>query len=128
MANSGLTGSQKVGGIDRNAILDRWSRRDAAKAIAASEGGLTIQKIHNVIRAAREAGDPRALYYKRRRTALPIASHAPVNVGPPRPPYEPLHLKLGFKSRTIFVTQLGMGSAACLLVPVSVSASWERPR
>lgn len=131
-AASGPSSSDKIHTILTNpgreaAVLEAWARRDAAKDIAAANGGLTISAIYKIVEAAREAGDPRATFRNgsaAKGRALPGArSTLRAERREQRAAMKPSALlqSFGISKRTIFITRLGMGSADCLRVPVSVS-------
>lgn len=118
--------------IDREAILDRWARRDAVKAIAAESGNVAARLIYRIVEEARAAGDPRAAHrigrpsedrpslakptFKSERRARRLAMNTSATLEP-----------FGIFKRTIVVTRLGLGSADCLRMPISVSClSTER--
>lgn len=104
-------------------ILDRWARRDAAKAIAI-ELGIASRAIYQIVAAARERHDPRATFRKGRASAgRPTQDRKRiVRAGNRRRPWASVDM-LGwwFGRRTIVVTTLGTGSADCHQVEVSVS-------
>lgn len=105
-------------------ILDRWARRDAAKAIAA-ELGMASRAIYQIVAAARERDDPRATFRNgREKAGRPTQDRKLImRAGNRRRPYAAMGGVPGwwFGKRTIMVTRLGTGSVDCLQVPVSVS-------
>ena len=96
--------------LNRDAILDRWARRDAAMAIAA-ECSVSARAIRKIIERAREAGDARAIYVIGERAGLAPCRKLPT----------PLHKVMGISTRTVFATMLGTGSVACRRMPVTIS-------
>lgn len=113
-----------AGDRQRETILNRWAKRDAAKAIAADGIALSLREIYKIIERARDAGDPRALFRKGRLSAGRVVERQRregrrLRQSATRPAYE----ALGFSVRTIFVTRLGAGSVECVRVPISVSTN-----
>lgn len=112
---------------NRDAILDRWAQRDAAKSIKADLGISSLKTLYRIIAEARAANDPRATYRAGRESAnRPSMKRRDIErarrrkgrkLGNSREAMAGWH----FGKCTVFVTQLGTGSTDCLRIPVSVS-------
>jgi hypothetical protein len=112
---------------NRDAILDRWAQRDAAKSIKADLGISSLKTLYRIIAEARAANDPRATYRSGRESAnRPSMKRRDIErarrrrgrkLGNPSEAMAGWH----FGKCTVFVTQLGTGSTDCLRIPVSVS-------
>jgi hypothetical protein len=113
--------------MDRDGILDRWARRDAAKAIMADLGVSSLKTLYRIVAEARAMHDPRATYRAGRESSdrptmnkRKIAS-AHRRSGRKLPAPTAAMPGWHFGKCSILVTTLGLGSTNCLLVPVSVS-------
>ena len=111
----------------RESILERWARRDAAKSIQSDLGISSLKTLYRIVAEAREQHDPRATYRAGRESAnRPSMKKRDIERAKRR-----AGRKLGSASQalagwhfgkcTVFVTRLGLGSADCLRIPVSVS-------
>lgn len=125
--------------IDRNEILDRWAREQAAADIARALGladRKSLKRIQNIIAQARTDGDERAAFRKAsKHNDLPKKPKHGDRRG--RPPTRAARMRqrdLGeplpgwhFGVTSIEVPWLGMCSADCRPVSVSVSCVARRP-
>jgi hypothetical protein len=116
---SGMSDEQR-----REAVLNRWAKRDVGRAIASDLGIPTLRALYKIIEAARAMNDPRAMFKKGRLTAgraveTKRREGRRLRQSVARPVYE----DMGFGVATVFVTCLGAGSINCVRVPVSISTN-----
>ncbi len=105
-----------------NELLDRWAKRDAAKAIMSDLGISSLHNLYRIVAEARAMHDPRAVNRRISSGRTMSAKWATRKVRETAKA-ERRSAVAGwwFGKETMMVRRLGVGSADCLLVPVSVS-------